>query len=204
LRQVGDCGAAWTHRWCAFTRRFTSTHLAIDPVDLPILILELAAHVNRHVPQIANHRVHLAHILLHLILARVVRDLGDVAALRPETVAVVHHPLRLIVHNLAVVVALPRALVLLEAGASVRARLSRERRERLNRNPGNQVGREEGEGGHPWIALRIRRSSAIANDLSNIRTLLGEETTRRREISFNKSGIVGKLTAGAYIASIES
>lgn len=114
---------------------FHPTHLAIDPVDLPVLILELAAHVDRHVPQIADHRVHLAHVLLHLRLARVVRDLGDVAALRPESVAVVHYPLRLVVHDLAVVIALPRALVLLEAGASVRGRLSRVRRERLNRIP---------------------------------------------------------------------
>lgn len=108
---------------------FHLTHLAIDPVDLPILILELAAHVDRHVPQIADHRVHLAHVLLHLRLARVVRDSGDVAALRPETIAIVHHPLRLVVHDLAVVVALPRAFVLLEAGASARAKLSHERRD---------------------------------------------------------------------------
>lgn len=39
-------------RCCAFTRHYSLsiTHLAIDPVDLPILILELAAHVDRHVP----------------------------------------------------------------------------------------------------------------------------------------------------------
>lgn len=105
------------------------THLAVDPVDLPILILELAAHVDRHVPQIADHRVHLAHVLLHFSLARVIRDLGDVAALRPETVAIIHHSLRLVVHDLAVVITLPCAFVLLEAGASVRAKLSRERRD---------------------------------------------------------------------------
>lgn len=96
--------------------RFT---LAIDPVDLPILILELAAHVDRHVSQIADHRVHLAHVVLHLPFARVVRNLGDVATLRPDAVAVVHHPLGLIVDDLAIVVALPRALVLLKAGAFV-------------------------------------------------------------------------------------
>lgn len=99
------------------------THLAIDPVDLPVLVLELAAHVDRHVPQIADHRVHLAHIFLHLRLAGVVRDLGDVAALRSQSVTVVHHPLGLIVHDLAVVIALPRAFVLLEAGTSVRAKI---------------------------------------------------------------------------------
>lgn len=109
-----------------------ATYLAIDPVDLPVLILELAAHVDRHVPQVADHRVHLAHVLLHLPLARVVRDLGDVAALGPDAVAVVHHPLGLVVDDLAVVVALPRALVLLKAGASARAR-SRERRDLSSR-----------------------------------------------------------------------
>lgn len=91
--------------------------LAIDPVDLAILILELAAHVDGHVPEIADHRVDLAHVLLHLVLARVVRYLADVAALGPEAVALVHHPLGLVVHHLAVVVALPRALVLLEVRA---------------------------------------------------------------------------------------
>lgn len=130
--QVGDCGAGMDTPVLRIHSSFHLTHLAIDPVDLPILILELAAHVDRHVPQIADHRVHLAHVLLHLALARVVCDPGDVTALRPETVAIIHHPLRLVVHDLAIVVALPRALILLEAGASVRARLSRERRERLN------------------------------------------------------------------------
>jgi len=125
-------GATWRTPWCIRSHilpGFVVTHLAIDPVDLPVLVLEFAAHVDRHVPQVTDHRVHLAHVLLHLLLARVVCDLGDVAALRPQTVTVIHHPLRLIVHDLAVVVALPRALVLLEAGASVRARSSRERRD---------------------------------------------------------------------------
>lgn len=101
----------------------TSAHLAIDPVDLAILILELTAHVDGHVPQVTDHRVHLAHVLLHLGLARVVCDLGDVAALRAEPVTVVHHPLRLVVHNLAVVVALPRTLVLLEAGTPIASKI---------------------------------------------------------------------------------
>lgn len=121
-----DCGAAFGRRCCHYS--IFITHLAVNPVNLPILILELAAHVNRHVPQVADHRVHLAHVLLHLTLACVVRDLGDIAGLRPETVAVIHHPLRLVVHDLAVIVALPRALIFFKAGASVRARLSRERR----------------------------------------------------------------------------
>lgn len=92
--------------------------LAIDPVDLAILILELAAHVDGHVPEIADHRVDLAHVILHLVFARVVRDLADVAAGdTAQAVALVHHPLGLVVDDFAVVVALPRALVLLEARA---------------------------------------------------------------------------------------
>lgn len=98
--------------------RVVPPHLAIDPVDLPILILQLAAHVDRHVSQIADHRVHLAHVLLHLCFTSVVRDLGDVATLRAQPVAIVHHPLGLVVDNLTVIVPLPRALVFLEAGAS--------------------------------------------------------------------------------------
>lgn len=124
-------------RCCAFTRDYSPsiTHLAVDPVDLPILILELAAHVDRHIPQVADHRVHLAHVILHLPLARIVCDLGDVTGLRPETVAVVHHPLRLVVHDLAVVVALPRALVLLEAGTSAKTREIVAQATRLNPVP---------------------------------------------------------------------
>lgn len=121
-----------TRRRCSVTTNpqvQPRTHLAIDPVDLPILVLELAAHVDRHVPQVADHRVHLAHVLLHLGLARVVCDLGDVAALWPDPVAVVHHPLRLVVHDLAVVVALPRAFVLLEAGAPIVSKIVGERRD---------------------------------------------------------------------------
>lgn len=94
-------------------------HLAIDPVDLPILILQLATHIDRHVSQITDHRVHLAHILLHLRFTGIVRDLGDITALRAKPVAIVHHPLGLVVHHLTVVVPFPRAFVLLEAGASV-------------------------------------------------------------------------------------
>lgn len=93
--------------------------LAIDPVDLPILILQLATHIDRHVSQITDHRVHLAHILLHLRLTGIVRDLGDITALRAEPVAIVHHPLGLVVHHLTVVVSFPRPFVLLEARAFV-------------------------------------------------------------------------------------
>lgn len=104
-----------------FDRLFeSSSHLAIDPVDLPVLILQFAAHVDRHVPQIADHRVHLAHIILHLVLAGVVCDLGDVTTLGAESVAIVHHPLGLVVNHLTVIVAFPRSLVFLEAGTSAR------------------------------------------------------------------------------------
>lgn len=89
--------------------------LAIDPVDLAILILELAAHVDGHVPQVADHRVDLSHVVLHLVFSRVVRYLAYVTARHNH--AVVHHALGLVVDDLTVVVALPRALVLLEARA---------------------------------------------------------------------------------------
>lgn len=89
-------------------------YLEIDTVDLPVLVLQLGAHVDGHVAQVAYHGVHLADILLHLVLAGVVRDAADVTALRAHAVAVIHHPLGLVVHHLAVVVALPCALVLLE------------------------------------------------------------------------------------------
>lgn len=95
-------------------------HLAIDPVDLPVLILQLAAHIDRHVSQITDHRVHLSHVLLHLRLAGVVRDLADVTALRAESVPIVHHPLGLIVDHLAVVVPFPCTFILLETGASAK------------------------------------------------------------------------------------
>lgn len=50
------------------------TYLAIDSVDLSVLVLQLGAHIERHVSQITDHRVHLAHVLLHLIFPGVVRD----------------------------------------------------------------------------------------------------------------------------------
>lgn len=52
------------------------SYLPVDAVDLSVLVLELGAHINRHVAQVADHGVHLAHVVLHLILARVVRYPG--------------------------------------------------------------------------------------------------------------------------------
>lgn len=98
----------------------SSPHLAINPVDLPILILQFAAHVDRHVSQITDHCVHLTHILFHLSFTGIVCNLGDVAALRTKSIAIVHHPLRLVVNYLAVIVSLPRAFIFLEAGSSVK------------------------------------------------------------------------------------
>lgn len=97
--------------------RDSLSHLAIDPVDLPSLILQLATHIDRHVSQIADHRVHLTHVLLHLRFTGIVGDLRDVATLRAQTIAIVHHSLGLVVHHLTVIVALPCALVLFETRA---------------------------------------------------------------------------------------
>lgn len=48
-------------------------YLAIDSIDLPILVLQLGSHVESHISQIADHCVHLTHILLHLIFTSIVR-----------------------------------------------------------------------------------------------------------------------------------
>lgn len=91
----------------------TSTqYLEVDAIDLPVLVLQLGAHINRHVAQITNHRVHLAHIILHLHLAIVVRDAPNVTT--RHTSVVHHHTLRLIIDDLSIVVALPRAFIFLK------------------------------------------------------------------------------------------
>ena len=51
-----------------------STHLQVDPVQLLVLILHLRAHVSRHVPEVADHRAHLLHVLFHLLLPIVICD----------------------------------------------------------------------------------------------------------------------------------
>lgn len=50
------------------------THLLVYSVDLSILRLNLASHVDGHIAQIADHCRHLTHIILHLFLSIVVCD----------------------------------------------------------------------------------------------------------------------------------
>ena len=97
-------------------------YLVIDTLDLSVLILQLRAHIDGHVTQIPDHGINLSHILLHLLLASVVSYTSDVSSLRSQSVAVVHHSLRLVVHHLPVVVALPCALVLLKRRAPTKQR----------------------------------------------------------------------------------
>lgn len=47
-------------------------HLFGDVVDLPVLLVDLVAHVHGHGPQVADDVAHGAQVLLHLILTRVV------------------------------------------------------------------------------------------------------------------------------------
>ncbi|CAD0203873.1 unnamed protein product [Chrysodeixis includens] len=94
--------------------RFVRFALAVDAVDLAVLVLQLGAHVERHVAQVTDHRVHLAHVLFHLVFTGVVCYPSYVAGLWSYAVALIHHPLRLVVDHLAVVVALPRTVVFLE------------------------------------------------------------------------------------------
>lgn len=94
--------------------RFVGFTLAVDAVHLAVLVLQLGAHVQRHVAQVADHGVHLAHVVLHLVFARVVCYPANVAGLWSYAIAFIHDPLGLVVDDFAVVVALPRAIVLLE------------------------------------------------------------------------------------------
>lgn len=47
-------------------------YLCVDALDHAILVLQFGAHIQRHVSQITDHRVHLAHVILHLVLACIV------------------------------------------------------------------------------------------------------------------------------------
>lgn len=49
-------------------------YLAVDSVNLSVLVLQFWAHVNCHVTQVADHRVHLPHVLLHLIFTSIICD----------------------------------------------------------------------------------------------------------------------------------
>lgn len=48
------------------------TNLAIDSIDLSVLVLQLRSHINGHVSQIANHCVHLSHVVLHFFFTRII------------------------------------------------------------------------------------------------------------------------------------
>ena len=49
--------------------------LLINPVELGFLVGDFAIHVTGHVAQVPNHRANLFHVLLHLILTIIIRDL---------------------------------------------------------------------------------------------------------------------------------
>lgn len=49
-------------------------YLAVDSVDLPVLVLQFWTHVNCHVAQVAYHRVHLSHVFFHLIFTSIICD----------------------------------------------------------------------------------------------------------------------------------
>lgn len=55
-------------------------YLAVDAVDLAVLVLELRSHVESHVAQVSDHGIHLPHIVFHLVFARVVRYPGSETA----------------------------------------------------------------------------------------------------------------------------
>lgn len=52
-------------------------HLLHDPVDLAVLGVDLVAHVQGHVTQVANDAAHLLQVLVHLIFPGVVRYPAD-------------------------------------------------------------------------------------------------------------------------------
>lgn len=76
-----------------------------------VLILDLGAHVDGHVPQVADHAAHLAEILVHLVLARIVRDAID-EALRGHAL-ITDDSSRSVRVQLAVLARLPRLVVVL-------------------------------------------------------------------------------------------
>ncbi len=55
-------------------KEWANGHLLVDSVDLSVLLLDLAAHVDGHVSQVGDHAGHLRHVLFHLVLARVLCD----------------------------------------------------------------------------------------------------------------------------------
>ena len=121
--------------------------LLIDPIELTILWTDLRAHINRHVAQIADHRWHLTHVILHLIFSCIFCDpetgrererlstneflsifvwlidclLGNVRSCHwTATVSFVDHSSRLSRNNFAIFRRFPRTSVLFELFRSVR------------------------------------------------------------------------------------
>lgn len=54
-----------------------AAHLLHDPVDLAVLGVDLVAHVQGHVAQVADDAAHLLQVLVHLIFPGVVRYPAD-------------------------------------------------------------------------------------------------------------------------------
>jgi len=69
------------HKWsslviCHFDPGDVWCRFHVDTIKLAILILQFTTHIISHIPQVANHRTDLLHVLFHLILTRVISNLG--------------------------------------------------------------------------------------------------------------------------------
>ena len=85
--------------------------LGLHAADQLILCLDLVAHVDGHVPQIADHAAHLDQVLVHLVLARVISyAVNEALALRAR---VADDAARAVGVQLAVLVLLPGLVILL-------------------------------------------------------------------------------------------
>jgi hypothetical protein len=51
---------------------FPITYLAVNPINLCILILKFWTHVESHISQVSNHCVNLTHIFFHLVFTSIV------------------------------------------------------------------------------------------------------------------------------------
>lgn len=47
-------------------------YLAVDALNLAVLVLEFGSHVERHVTKVTDHSVHLTHVFFHLIFASII------------------------------------------------------------------------------------------------------------------------------------
>ena len=61
---------SWAH---FFWHQKGIVYLSVDDFNLPVLVVEFVAHVERHVAQVVHHVVHLAQIVLHLIFPGIIR-----------------------------------------------------------------------------------------------------------------------------------